>query len=116
AQYSFYQHNQQDPDGVQETVRAARAKAAVPDNFIVPGDFKGGEGDTETIVLGVNAPDGKGNVTAYATHVQINPILASKYDYTACTLNSGATFLAAGCGGSGTAFPTRFGSFIVDPS
>jgi outer membrane receptor protein involved in Fe transport len=116
AQYSFYQHNQQDPDGVQETVRAARAKAAVPDNFIVPGDFKGGEGDTETIVLGVNAPDGKGNVTAYATHVQINPILASKYDYTACTLNSGITFPQAGCGGSGTAFPTRFGNFIVDPS
>ncbi|MFL5298420.1 MAG: TonB-dependent receptor domain-containing protein [Phenylobacterium sp.] len=117
AQYSFYQHNQQNPDGVQDTVRAARAKAAVPDNFIVPGNFKGGEGDTETIVLGVNAPDGKGNATVYATHVQINPILASSYDYTACTLNSSATtFLASGCGGSGTAFPTRFGSFITDPS
>jgi len=116
AQYSFYQHNQQNPDQIQETVRAARAKAAVPDNFIVPGDFKGGEGDEETIVIGVNAPDGKGNVTAYATHVQINPVLASKFDYTSCTVNSGITFLQAGCGGSGTAFPTRFGNFIVDPS
>ncbi|HEY8003334.1 MAG TPA: TonB-dependent receptor [Phenylobacterium sp.] len=115
AQYSIYQHSQHE-GGVQDVVRAARAKAAVPDNFIVPGDFTGGEGDTETIVLGVNAPDGKGNVTAYATHVQINAVLASNYDYTACTLNSGVTFLAAGCGGSGTAFPTRFGSFIVDPS
>jgi outer membrane receptor protein involved in Fe transport len=116
AQYSFYQHNQQNPDGVQDIVRAAQSKAAVKSFFQVPGDFRGGEGDQETIVLGVNAPDGKGNVTAYATHVQINPILADKYDYTACDLNSGVTFAAAGCGGSGTAFPTRFGSFIVDPS
>jgi outer membrane receptor protein involved in Fe transport len=116
AQYSFYQHNQQDPDGVQAVVQAAQNKAAIKSFFQVPGDFKGGEGDQETIVLGVNAPDGKGNVTAYAMHVNINPVLASNYDYTSCSLNSGASFAAAGCGGSGTAYPTRFGSFIVDPS
>ncbi len=114
AQYSFYQHNQQDPQGVQGIVRAAQSTAAVKSFFTVPGDFKGGEGDTETLILGVNAPDGKGNVTAYASHVQINPILASSYDYTACDLNSGAVF--SSCGGSGTAYPTRFGGFIVDPS
>src|SRR6185503_5973981 len=116
AQYSFYQHNQQDPEGVQAVVQAAQNKAAVKSFFQVPGDFKGGEGDEETLILGVNAPDGKGNVTAYAFHVNINPILASNYDYTSCDLNSGITFLQAGCGGSGTAFPTRFGNFIVDPS
>ena len=117
AQYSFYQHDQQNPDGVQDIVRSAQSSAAVKSFFQVPGNFKGGEGDTESITIGVNAPDGKGNVTAYATHVQVNSVLASNYDYTACSLNSGATtFLAAGCGGSGTAFPTRFGGFIVDPS
>jgi len=115
AQYSIYQHSQHE-GAIADIVRNARANAAVPDNFIVPGDFTGGEGDTETIVIGANAPDGKGNVTAYATHVQINPVLASHYDYTACDLNSDVTFAAGGCGGSGTAFPTRFGSFIVDPS
>ena len=115
AQYSIYQHSQHD-GSIANVVRAARAGAAVPDNFIVPGDFTGGEGDTESIIIGANAPDGKGNVTAYATHVQINPVLASHYDYTACSLNSGVTFADAGCGGSGTAFPTRFGSFIVDPA
>src|SRR3569833_798765 len=115
AQYSIYQHSQHDNE-IQAVVRDARRRAAVPDNFIVPGDFKGGEGSEVSIVIGANAPDGKGNVTAYATHVQINPILASSYDYTACTLNSGFTFLQARCGGSGTAFPTRFGNFIVDPS
>jgi hypothetical protein len=61
--------------------------------------------------MGVNAPDGKGNITAYATYISINPVTASNFDYTACALNSGATLRAAGCGGSGTAYPARFGSF-----
>jgi outer membrane receptor protein involved in Fe transport len=116
VQYSFYQHDQQNPDGVQQAVLDARGRAAVPGNFVVPGSFKGGEGDQESITIGANAPDGKGNVTAYATHIDINPVLASNFDYTACSLNSGSSFFAARCGGSGTAFPTRFGGFIVDPS
>jgi outer membrane receptor protein involved in Fe transport len=116
AQYSVYQHNQQNPNGVQSVILARRATAAVPSNFTVPGDFKGGEGDQESITLGVNAPDGKGNITAYATHVNINPVTANNFDYTACSLNSGATFAAAGCGGSGTSFPARLGGFTVDPA
>ena len=114
AQYSFYQHSQQNPNGVQAVIRDARGRAAVPDNFIVPGNFKGGEGDQVSLVLGVNAPDGKGNITAYATHVNINPVLASNFDYSACSLNSGDDFFSARCGGSGTAFPARFGGFVVD--
>ena len=43
-------------------------------------------------------------------------MLASNYDYTACDLNSGATFATNGCGGSGTSFPARFGGFVVDPA
>jgi iron complex outermembrane receptor protein len=113
AQYSIYQHSQHN-DYIQGVVRAARAKASVPDNFIVPGNFKGGEGSQVSLTMGVNAPDGKGNITAYATYISINPVTASHYDYTACSLNSGDTFLDAGCGGSGTAYPARFGSFVVD--
>jgi iron complex outermembrane receptor protein len=113
AQYSIYQHSQHN-DYIQGVVRASRATAAVPDNYIVPGDFKGGEGSQVSLTMGVNAPDGKGNITAYATYISINPVTASNYDYTACSLNSGTTFAAAGCGGSGTAFPARFGSFVVD--
>jgi outer membrane receptor protein involved in Fe transport len=115
AQFSTYQHHQHE-DGIQSVVSSARAKAAVPDNFIVPGDFRGGDGSEVSLVMGVNAPDGKGNITAYATHVQINPVTASNFDYSACGLNSGTTFAAAGCGGSGTAYPARIGSFVVDPS
>ncbi len=115
AQYSIYQHNQHN-DYIQGVVRAARAAAAVPDNYIVPGDFKGGEATTVSLVMGVSAPDGKGNITAYATYIDVNPITANNYDYTACSLNSGVTFAAAGCGGSGTAFPARVGPFRVDPA
>ncbi len=97
-------------------IRAARAAAAVPDNYIVPGDFKGGEGTNVSLTMGVNAPDGKGNITAYATYISINPVTAANFDYTACALNSGDSFAAAGCGGSGTAFPARIGAFVVDPA
>src|SRR6185369_5851892 len=115
AQYSIYQHNQHN-DYIQGVVRAARAAAAVPDNYIVPGDFKGGEASTVSLTMGVNAPDGKGNITAYATYISVNPVTASNFDYTACSLNSGTSFAAAGCGGSGTAYPARIGPFRVDPN
>ncbi len=114
AQYSIYQHNQQNPGNVDAAIRAARARAAVADNFIVPGNFKGGEGSQVSLTLGVNAPDGKGNITAYATHTQINAVTASNFDYSSCVLNSGDDFPSAGCTGSGTAFPARFGGFVVD--
>jgi outer membrane receptor protein involved in Fe transport len=115
AQYSLYQHDQHD-DNIQSVVRTARSRAAVPGNFVVPGDFTGGEGTTVSLTLGVNAPDGKGNITSYATYTSINPITANNFDYTACSLNSGTSFAAAGCGGSGTAYPARIGSFVVDPA
>ena len=130
AQYSIYQHNQH-ADGVQAVVRDARSRAAVASNFTVPGNAKDGEGTQVSLTIGVNAPDGKGNITAYANYISINPVFAGNRDYTSCTLNSGDTFLAARCGGSGTAFPARFdpvdpdgaagprtdpGNFIVDPA
>lgn len=129
AQYSIYQHDQGDSQ-VQDTLAAARAKAILPDDYNTPGDFSGGESTQVSITMGLQAPDGKGAITAYATYLNINPILAGSYDYAACPLNSGASFLAAGCGGSGTAYPARIdpldpdgagprpdpGNFIVDPS
>src|SRR4051795_10031404 len=51
AQYSFYQHNQHDPSGVQAVVRDAQNRAAIKSFFQVPGNFKGGEGDEEAITI-----------------------------------------------------------------
>src|ERR1700761_7832257 len=117
AQYSGYQHTNGN-DFVQGIVKSAAAGATDPTQFALPShNLWDGEGSEVTLILGANAPDGKGNVTAYAAYRQNNPILEGARDFSACTLNSGTpSFAEFGCGGSGTAFPARVGSFIVDPT
>jgi iron complex outermembrane receptor protein len=113
AQYGIYQHD--NGNAIADVVRARAATAASPEFFQLPKDnVRDGESSQVTLVMGVNSPDGKGNVTAYAGYRHVEPILQGNRDFSACTLNSGDTFLDAGCGGSGTAFPARFGSFVVD--
>jgi iron complex outermembrane receptor protein len=99
AQTSFYQHNN-DNSTVQK-ILAGRA-ASNPAEFKIPDEnVTDGTSNEITLVMGVNAPDGKGNVTAYAAYRNIKPILQSQRDYSSCALGSGG---AAGftCGGSGT--------------
>ena len=116
AQYSTYEH-QQHSDQFQSVVRKASAAAAVPTNYQVPGDQWDGQATEVSLTFGVNAPDGKGNITAYATYRNVHPILASERDYTACSANSKAAATYFTCGGSGTAYPATFASsFIVDPA
>jgi iron complex outermembrane receptor protein len=117
AQYSGYQHTNHE-DAIQAVVRTAAAAATQPGQFkLPPKNIWEGEGSEVSLVLGVNAPDGKGNITAYAAYRQNNPILEADRDFSACGLNSGTpNFSQFGCGGSGTAFPARVGGFIVDPS
>ena len=117
AQYSGYQHDNHE-GAIQSVLRTAAAGASDPSQFKFPtGSSWDGEGSEVTMILGANAPDGKGNVTAYAAYRQNNPILEGARDFSSCTLNSGTpTFAEFGCGGSGTAFPARVGSFIVDPT
>ncbi|MBL8555126.1 MAG: TonB-dependent receptor [Phenylobacterium sp.] len=113
AQYSIYQHD--NGNAVADVVRAKAATSPTPELFALPRkNVRDGEGAQVTLVLGTNSPDDKGNITAYAFYRQNNAVLQGDRDYSACTLNSGATFAAAGCGGSGTAFPARFGNFVVD--
>ncbi len=117
AQYSGYQHTNHE-GAIEDVVRTAAAGATDPRQFALPAhSLWDGEGSEVSLVIGANAPDGKGNVTAYATYRQNNPIQESQRDFSACNLNSGTpNFAEFGCGGSGTAFPARIGSFIVDPS
>ena len=117
AQYSGYQHTNHE-GAIQDIVRAAAANATDPNQFRLPAHSNfDGEGSEVSLVLGVNAPDGKGNITAYATYRQNNPVLEGQRDFSSCTLNSGTPdFSEFGCGGSGTAFPARVGAFLVDPT
>ncbi|MFZ4604340.1 MAG: TonB-dependent receptor plug domain-containing protein, partial [Caulobacterales bacterium] len=79
--------------------------------FTLPAeDVTDGETTEFSIALGATTGDGKGHVVAYATYRSIEAILQGGRDFSNCTFNSGSTF---SCGGSGTAFPARVGSFQV---
>ncbi|MDB5423675.1 MAG: TonB-dependent receptor [Phenylobacterium sp.] len=108
AQYGIAQHT--NSNGVARSVIAS-APFAIP---LPKKNVRDGETTDITIALGVNAPDGKGNVTAYAGFRHIEPILQSQRDYSACSL-------AATSGASATIYDTRvcagssnsaFGRFI----
>jgi outer membrane receptor protein involved in Fe transport len=76
-------------------------------NYPYPkGDITDGYTTSVSVIMGVNAPDDKGNITAYATYRSVQAVTEADRDYTACTLaESGPTFV---CSGSGTTNPTRF--------
>jgi outer membrane receptor protein involved in Fe transport len=113
AQWSTYQHSQHS-DALQAIIKAKAAGANDPSQFALPNsNVRDGDGAEVTLTFGVNSPDGKGNITAYASYRQINQILEGNRDYSTCTLNSGAVFT---CGGSGTASPARVGGFTVSGS
>lgn len=115
AQYGFYQHNN-DYDGVgnlrAEITRRGLTNAA---QFRLPADnVSDGESRSLNVTLGVTAPDGKGNLMAYAGYRNNNPILQGDRDYSTCSI--GAPNATTGpatysCGGSGTSFPGRFTDF-----
>ena len=97
--YDTYQH---------DNSNAAGQAANTAHNYPLPSSgVSDGRGYEVSAIIGANAPDGKGNVTAYATYRQINPVMEGNRDYSACTLSdSSGTSLA--CSGSSTSFPGRF--------
>jgi outer membrane receptor protein involved in Fe transport len=106
AEYKFNQHNQHDK--YMQGVNAAGG-------FNFPtGSITDGQTWQTTIVMGANAPDGKGNVTAYAGYQHMNPVLESHRDFSACslatfdTVSHGNTYYSQSCVGSSTSFPGRF--------
>ena len=89
AQYGFYQHNN-DYDGV-GNLRAeiARRGSTNPAQFRLPDDnVSDGESRSLNITLGVSAPDGKGNILAYAGYRNNNPILQGDRDYSGCSIGA----------------------------
>ncbi len=66
-------------------------------------------------LFGVNAPDGKGNITGYLGYRHLEPIVEGKYDYSACTISAAASATAAAniydthaCGGSSNGIYGKF--------
>lgn len=116
ASYSFYQHNN-DFDGV-GNIRTTIASRAVtnPSQFQLPdNNVIDGYGKEITFIMGVNAPDDRGNLTAYATYRNDDAILQANRDYSACAIAnpSGALPNNFTCGGSSTSYPGRFTDFAT---
>ena len=116
AQYGFYQHNN-DYDGVGNVRAVVAGRAATnPSQFALPDDnVSDGESRSVNITLGVAAPDGRGNIMAYAGYRNNNPILQRDRDFSACSLATPAALTPNDftCGGSGTSFPGRFTNFAT---
>ena len=82
---------------------ALQALGKAKGDFEPTGSIWDGREIQANVVLGLNTGDGKGNATVYASYLNVQPILQSHRDYSACTLaelGSGFT-----CRGSGTTYP-----------
>jgi len=115
AQYGFNQHNN-DYDGVgnlRDVIQ--RRSASNPSQFQLPDDnVYTGFSREVNLLMGVNAPDDRGNITLYAGYRKNNKVLGRDYDYSACSLSAPAASTPKGefnCGGSGTSFPGQFTDF-----
>jgi outer membrane receptor protein involved in Fe transport len=121
AQYSFYQHNNDfDGTGNIRNVIAARA-ATNPGQFKLPdSNVVDGYGKEVSLIMGVNAPDDRGNLTAYVTYRNDDAVTQANRDFSACSLATppSATETVIGgvrgfaCGGSGTSYPGQFTDFV----
>jgi len=107
ADAGVYQHDNGDPQGVQEAITAQNFTQA-------PSSVSPGTQQSLAFMAGLNSADGNGNATVYATYRTSAAVLESKYSYAACTLGAGALAgpSATGgkftCSGSGTSYPGLF--------
>lgn len=115
TQYSFFNH--QNGNGrahlaLTDPAAGQPANATIPST---PSDITS-DGDTWTVsaIFGANTPDEKGNVTAYATYQNLQPVLQSSRDFSTCALSDlGSGFLQ--CAGSSNTPYGRFGSSVNNP-
>ena len=70
AGYNFFEHSQDNPNGVQQAVSSAGFTPA-------PGSVDTGFGKNVSILVGSNFADNKGNATAYVTYDNTGPVLQS---------------------------------------
>lgn len=120
GQYSFYQHNNNNPKagqcvGVSATqlscagqspgdtqhmsdLLAARDYTAPKNSVADGGAFDG------TVSIGVKFDDDRGHAVAYFGYRNVNPVLQGRRDYSACVIQNTTTG-SPRCGGSATANP-----------
>lgn len=100
-QYSAYNHSQGN-----DTVQGDIANSG-----FIQADDSVWDGDAHNIdlIVGVNSPDGKGNITAYIGYREVDPVIQADRDYSVCALNAN---VGEGCGGSATLPTGLFSDFL----
>jgi iron complex outermembrane receptor protein len=125
GQYGFFQHSNHET-GIQ-AIDAGEASDTGSALFNAPSNSATfGERRDVSVLMGTNLADGKGNITAYFTYHNQNPVPYSKLDYANCELfsnvdpNSG--FTCAGSSNSnkfiigGTPYSVQGNQFVPYPS
>ncbi len=104
SQYNFYWHENdyKGPGDIKLRDRIAARALTNPSQFALPDDtVTDGEGKQIGVMMGVNSGDGRGNITAYASVFDSDPVLQADRDYSACSLGANPT-VRFSCGGSAT--------------
>ncbi|HEX7037188.1 MAG TPA: TonB-dependent receptor [Pseudomonadales bacterium] len=101
-QVSQYRH---DNDGNRAADSSRAAGVDVPTGTATDGDIK-----DMTFIVGGNLDGGRGNITAYATYREIDPVLQGDRDYSVCA-NAVEQDGSLACGGSAT---NAAGSFYFE--
>ena len=118
-QYSEYQHHN---DGEQWQELAAADGYPAPRGYSSNGDIARG-----SLIAGLNFADNRGNITAYATYRDIEPVLQGSRDYSACSLDTTLIrclgsltipegFFSDGRQAGGTRAADSTGTFVGGPS
>jgi iron complex outermembrane receptor protein len=81
AQYGSYQADNN--DGAAHALLAAKHDP-------IPGSVMNGGTWDLAAVIGASSPDHKGNITAYATYTNLQPITEATRDYSACSISTGS--------------------------
>ncbi|HLK26433.1 MAG TPA: TonB-dependent receptor [Caulobacteraceae bacterium] len=95
AEYGFDNHHQQNPDNIDAELRR--------NHFAIPDDKTDGFTKDVTLAVGVNAPDGKGNIEVYTGYRTIDAVLEAARDFSSCSLitnNTTNTHICVGSGGT----------------
>jgi len=100
--YQFGQYHHENSSSVADLVTDA--------GFDLPSSSVS-DGNSHNFALTFGMDSVEGNLTAYATYREFEPVVQSQRDYSACALNGGPGTGGAFCGGSSTIADGRFTDF-----
>jgi outer membrane receptor protein involved in Fe transport len=87
AQFSAFDYPNNNPDNVDAALTGGVFGNGVPITYPTK-NFWGGQTWDATVIMGMNSPDNKGNITAYAEYRHVDPITQGQLDYGRCQIET----------------------------